>query len=94
MKMAIKRENDDFFVLTLNHESGLKGMHIPCKSKTMGTNSWNGHKTPKRQVFGHALKYVSGLTGDANPRGTSKLREIAHEHVRKMRKRQLFGLNS
>jgi len=36
MKMAIKRENDDFFVLTLNHESGLKGMHIPLEIQNYG----------------------------------------------------------
>ena len=37
------------------------------------------------------LKHVSGLTGHANPHGTSKLREIAYENGHKTQKCRVFG---
>ena len=54
MKMDIKHENDEFFVISLKHVSGLKVVvNRPGTRKPWAIAHENGHKTPKRLVFGH-----------------------------------------
>ena len=54
MKTAIKRENDEFLVISIKHVMGLTGL-----ANQLGTQKqWeitheNGQKTRKRRVFGH-----------------------------------------
>src|SRR4051812_47383815 len=54
MKTAIKRENDEFLVMSLKHVPGLMG-----RANRLGTPKlWeipheNGHETKKYRVFGH-----------------------------------------
>ena len=43
------------------------------------------------EVLVISLKHVSGLTGQTNPHGTSKLREIAYENGHKTQKCRVFG---
>jgi hypothetical protein len=46
MKMAIKRENNDFLVISLKHESGLTVIiNRPRTPKPWATTHENGHKT-------------------------------------------------
>ena len=88
MKMTLKRENDEFLVITLKHVSGLRIVVNPPRApKQCAIAHENGHKAQERRIVGHPLKHASGLTVHANPRGAPKQRGIAHENDRKTRKR-------
>ena len=96
MKAAIKRENDEFFVITLKHVSCLTDhKYCPRTAKLWAIAHENGHKTWKWRVFFViALKHVSHLTGNANRLGTPKPWAIAHENDHKTRKHRVFCHNS
>ena len=47
MKTSIKRKNDDFLVIPLKHVNRLG------TPKLWAIAHQNGHKTQKRQIFGH-----------------------------------------
>ena len=54
MKTAIRRENDEFLVISLKHVSGLTGhANLLGTPKLWEIAHENGHKTRKRRVFGH-----------------------------------------
>src|SRR3954463_10552593 len=80
MKTPIKRKNDEFLVIPLNH------VNRPGIPKLWAIAHENSHKTRKRRVHGHARKNVSGLTFVVNHPGTLKLRAITREMAIKRRK--------
>src|SRR3954462_15516431 len=95
MKTTIKRENDEFLVITLKHVSGLTShANLLGTPKLWAIALENGHKTRKLRVFCIPLKHVSGLTSHANCPGTRKIWAIAHENGQKTRKLRVFGPNS
>ena len=108
MKMAIKRENDEFFVITLKHVSSLTVVLNLHKTENYGQYLMNMHKTEnygqylmnmaiKREndeVLVINLKPVLGLMVVVNRPRIPKLWVIAHENRHKERKRQVFGHNS
>ena len=52
--MAIKRENDEFLVISLKHVLGLTVVvNRPGTPKPWAIAHANGHKERKQQVFGH-----------------------------------------
>src|SRR3954471_16104472 len=59
MKMAIKRENDEFLVITVKHVSGLTShANRPRNPKQWAIAHENDHKTRKRRVF---WSYLSNM---------------------------------
>src|SRR3954462_11875016 len=59
MKMTIKRENDEFLVITLKHVSGLTShANRPRNPKQWEIAHENDHKTRKRRVF---WSYLSNM---------------------------------
>ena len=58
MKTTIRRENDEFLVITLKHVSDLTGHANPTRTpKLRAIAHEKGHKTRKRRILGHALKH-------------------------------------
>ena len=61
MKMAKKHENDKFWVISLQHVSGLKVVvNSPGTPKLWEIAHENGHKTRKRQTFSHISQTCNG----------------------------------
>src|SRR4051812_22727844 len=95
MKTTIKRENDEFLVITLKHVSGLTS-----HANRLGTPKlWaiaheNGHKTRKLRVFGPNSQTCIGSLKPCNRPETPQTVAIAHENGYKTRKRCLFSHNS
>src|SRR3954469_3112773 len=95
MKMAIKRKNDEFLVITLKHVSGLMGHANPPRTSKLREIAYeNGHKTQKNLVFGQALKHVSGVTVIFNRIRTPKVWAITHKNSHNTQKRRFLGHNS
>ena len=95
MKMAIKRENDEFFVITLKHVSSLTVVLNLHKTENYGQYLMNmAIKRENDEVLVINLKHVLGLTVIVNRPRTPKLWAIARENRQKERKRQVFGHNS
>ena len=62
MKVTLKRENDEFLVITLKHVSGLRiDVNPPKAPKQCVIAHENGHKTQERRIVGHPLKHASSL---------------------------------
>ena len=73
MKMTLKRENDEFLVITLKHVSSLKvALNRPGAIKLWGIAHKNNHKTRKRRVFGHNFQTFIWSYGAVNLAGTIK----------------------
>ena len=54
MTTVIKRENDEFLVISIKHVTGLTGLANPLGTqKQWEITHENGQKTRKRRVFGH-----------------------------------------
>jgi len=54
MKTVIKRENDEFLVISIKHVTGLTGLANPLGTqKQWEITHEKGQKTRKRRVFGH-----------------------------------------
>src|SRR3954465_8918665 len=74
MKMAIKRENNEFLVVILKHVNRL------------GTpNVWTiahekGHKMREQRIFGHYSQTCIGSYGSCESPGNPKRWEINHEN--------------
>ena len=95
MKMAIKREYDEFFVITLKHVSSLTVVLNLHKSENYGQYLMNmAIKRENDEVLVINLKHVLGLTVVVNRPRIPKLWVIAHENGHKERKRHVFGHNS
>ena len=74
MKTALKRENNEFLVISLKHVSGLTGHeNRPGAPKLWAIAHENGHKTRNKKVFVITLKHVSSLAVVVNLNGTPKL---------------------
>src|SRR4051812_19283700 len=82
--MSIKCKKDVFLVITLKH------VNRPRTPKLWAIAHENGHKMQKRQVFGNALKHVSGTMVVIDHPGTPKPYGISHERVHKMKKKYEF----
>ena len=80
MKTAIKRENEECLIITIKHVNCLG------TPKLWAISHYNGLKTRKWRVFGHALKHVSGLTVILYRPGTPILWAITCENSHKTRK--------
>jgi hypothetical protein len=64
MKTAIKRENDEFLVITLKHVSCLTGhAYHPGTLKMQAIAHENGQKHENIEFLFIPLKHVSGFTG-------------------------------
>src|SRR3954468_18937434 len=90
MKTAIKRENDKFLVISLQHVSGLTGLANPLGTQKL----WKithataiKHENDEFLVIYH--KHITGLKVIVNHPGTPKPWEIAHENGHKTRKRRI-----
>ena len=74
MKTAIKRDKDEFLVISLKHVSGVTVVvNRPRTPKVWAIAHENGHKTRKRRVFIITLKQVLGVTVVVNSPGTQKI---------------------
>ena len=61
MKTAIKRENDEFLVISFQHVLGRKvTVNRPRTPKLCAIAHENGHKTRERRVFGHISQTSKG----------------------------------
>ena len=80
MKTAIKHENYEFWVISLQH--------------VLGITHENGHKHKNDELLVITLKNVSGHKVILNRPGTTKLLSIAHENGHITQKRQAFSHNS
>ena len=68
MKMAIKRENDEFLVIPHKHVSGLTVVVIlPRTPKLWEIAHENSRQTRKQRVFGHNSQTCIGFTGLPDP---------------------------
>jgi hypothetical protein len=95
MKIAIKRENGEFLVITHKHASGLKVVvNRPRTPKLWAIAHEKGHKTRKRRFFVITLKHVSGRMVDVKRPRNPKRGTIGHENGHKTRKRRVSGHNS
>ena len=95
MKTTLKRENNEFLVISLKHVSGLTGHeNRPGAPKLRAIAHENGHKTRKRQVFGHKYQTCTGSYRNVNRHETSKLWAKTHDNSHKRRKRGVFVHNS
>src|SRR3954467_13594587 len=72
MKTTIKRENDEFLVITLKHVSGLTShANRPGTRKIWAIAHENGHKTRKLQVFGpNSQTCIGSLKPRKSPRNS------------------------
>src|SRR3954465_4090392 len=70
MKTTIKRENNEFLVITLKHVSGLTShANRPGTRKIWAIAHENGHKTRKLQVFGpNSQTCIGSLKPRKSPR--------------------------
>src|SRR3954469_5570652 len=94
MKTTIKRENDEFLVISLKHASGRTGhVNPPRTPKSWEIAYENGQKTRKCRVFDQALKHLSGLKLILNRPITPILWVITHENRHQTQKKQTFGQN-
>ena len=92
MKMTIKRENDEFFVISLKHSSGRTGHVNPPRTPISWEIAYeNGQKTRKCRGFYQVLKHFSGLKHILNRPRTPILWVITRENRHKTQKRQTFG---
>jgi hypothetical protein len=74
MKITIKRENNEFLVITLKHISGLTDLANPPRMpKLWAIAHENGRKTRTNEISVLTLKHISGLTSYANHPKTPKL---------------------
>src|SRR3954462_13721022 len=92
MKTAIKRENDEFLVISSQHVSGRKVIvNRPRTPKQWAVAHENGHKHENYEFLGITLKHVLGLKVVVNRPRTPKPWAIAHENVHKTRDRRVSG---
>ena len=88
MKTAIKRENDEFLVISLKHVRVLSRHANPAETqKLWAITHENDHKND--EFLGITLKHVPGLKVALNSPRTIKLWAIAHENGHKTRKRRV-----
>ena len=93
MKMAIKRENDAFFLITLKRVSGVTShLSRPKTPKLWAIAHENGHKTQKRRVSYHNSQIcIISLQSMQMPLEPENYGQIAHEYSPNIRKRRVFG---
>src|SRR3954467_5143978 len=92
MKTAIKRENDEFLVISFQHVSGRKvTVNRPRTPKQWAIAHENGHKRENGEFLVISLKHVRVLSRHANPAETQKPWAITHENDHKTRKRRVYG---
>src|SRR3954469_21073047 len=92
MKRAIKKEKDQFLVISFQHVSGRKvTVNRPRTPKLWAVAHENGHKTRKRRVSVISFQHVSGRKVTINRPRNPKLWAIAHENGHKTRERRVSG---
>src|SRR4051812_46077521 len=84
MKMAIKRKNDEFLVITLKHVDLLGILKLSALAHE------NGHKTRKRRVFWSCPQTCIGCYIILNRPGTPILWGINHENSHKRKKNEFL----
>src|SRR4051812_32529115 len=95
MKTAIKRENDEFLVISFQHVSGQNvTVSRPTTPKLWAVAHENGHKTQKLRVFSHISQKCNGSYRPYKSNWNQKLWAITHENDHKTRKRRVFRHNS
>src|SRR4051812_2022 len=84
MKTTIKRENDEFLVLTLKHVSVLSS-HANCPElpKLWPISLSNHHKTRNRRIFFHTSQTCIGSYEPCKSPWTRIIWAIAHENGHK-----------
>src|SRR3954462_11241376 len=84
MKTAIKRENDEFLVISPKHVMGLPDhAHLLGTQKLLEITHENAHKYENDEFLVISLKHIRVLTRHANLPGAPKLWAIAHENGHK-----------
>src|SRR3954463_15248945 len=92
MKTAIKRENDDFLVISLKHVRVLMRQENPPGTRILwGITHENGHKHENDEFSDITHKHVTGLQVVVNRPVTPKLWAIAHEKGNKTQKQRVYG---
>src|SRR4051812_46027514 len=81
MKTAIKRENDEFLVISFQHVSGRKVIvNRPRTPKQWAVANENGHKTRKLRVFSHISKKCNGSYMPCKSNWNQKPHKNGHKH--------------
>src|SRR3954467_4938913 len=94
MKTKIRRENNEFFLISLKHVSGRTGhANPPVTPKMWAIAHEKGHKHENNDFF-VMPSYIFGYYGRYKLPGTQKLWAITHENVQKTQKGRGFGRNS
>jgi hypothetical protein len=92
MKMAVKRKNDEFFVIPLNNALSVMGLvNHPGTPKLWAIAHENSHKRKNDEFSVMPLKHVQSVMGLVNNPRTPKLWAIAHENGQKRKNNEFFS---
>src|SRR3954454_8872530 len=82
MKTAIKRENEEFLVISFQHVSGRKVIvNRPRTPKQWAVAHENGHKTRELRVFSHISQKCNGSYMPCKSNWNQKPWAITHKKV-------------
>src|SRR3954467_3583689 len=92
MKTAIKRENDEFMVISFQHVSGRKvTVNRPRTPKLWAIAHENGHKTREMRVSGHISQKCNGSYMPCKSNWNQKPWAITHKNGHKHEKDEFLG---
>src|SRR3954462_4461561 len=93
MKTAIKRENDEFLVISFQHVSGRKvTVNRPRGPKQWAVAHENGHKTRERRVSGHISQKCNGSYKPCKTNWNQKPWAITDKNGHKHEKDEFLGI--
>src|SRR4051812_42215134 len=93
MKTAIKRENDEFLVISFQHVSGRKvTVNRPRTPKLWVIAHENGDKTRERRVSGHISQKCNGPYMPCKSNWDQKPWAITHKNGNKHEKDEFLGI--
>src|SRR4051812_31102661 len=93
MKTAIKRENDEFLVISFQPGSSRNvTVNRPRALKQLAIAHENGHKTRKLRVFSHISQKCNGSYRPCKSNWNQKLWAITHKNVHKHEKDEFLGI--
>ena len=94
MKTAIKRENDEFLVISFQHVWGRNvTVNRPRTPKQWAVAHENGHKTRKLRVFSHISQKCNGSYMPCKSNWNQKPWAITHKNGHKHEKDEFLGIN-
>src|SRR3954470_3427092 len=93
MKTAIKRENNEFLVISFQHVPGRNvTVNRPRTPKQWSIAHENGHNTRKLRVFSHISQKCNGSYRPCKSNWNQKLWAITHKNVHKHEKDEFLGI--